>query len=190
MTVQKNITSQPDVINYFKELPFYNTYIEKPHAKGLKNIDLLSKLLFCEESSVVKINRVKVMQWHAKLQYLRKKDLLIQLEASKSIIKDLLDYLFKETKGFKYQVTVKIFLKKYKLKKTEFSWVCFNSTTKTVINDKLDLDKSFQKVLYGTENLINEGSGWIIESIHSQYINILTFRPLLENSYIKLQVEF
>ena len=30
MTIQKKIKSHPDVINYFKELPFYYTYIEKP----------------------------------------------------------------------------------------------------------------------------------------------------------------
>ena len=41
MTVQGKIKSQPDVINYFKELPFYNTYIEKPKIKHLKNIDEL-----------------------------------------------------------------------------------------------------------------------------------------------------
>ena len=34
MTVQKKIKSHPDVINYFKELPFYNTYIEKPKLKA------------------------------------------------------------------------------------------------------------------------------------------------------------
>ena len=46
--------SHPDVINYFKELPFYNTYIEKPKIKRLKNIDLLSKLPFYEELNLFK----------------------------------------------------------------------------------------------------------------------------------------
>ena len=46
MTVLEKIKSHPDVINYFKELPFYNTYIEKPKFKQLKNIDLLSELLY------------------------------------------------------------------------------------------------------------------------------------------------
>ena len=32
-------------------------------------------------------------------------------------------------------------------------------------------------------------AGWIIESIESQYINILTYRPLLGNSYIDLPIE-
>ena len=46
MTVPKKIKYHPDVVNYFRELPFYNTYIEKPKIKPLKNIDLLSEFLF------------------------------------------------------------------------------------------------------------------------------------------------
>ena len=33
---------------------------------------------------------------------------------------------------------------------------------------------------------INEGSGWIVESIESQYINISTYRPLSGSSYMSL----
>ena len=95
---------------------------------------------------------------------------------------DLLD----ETKGFKYQITIKILLKKYKGSEIEFSPVCFNSTTKAAINHKFDLDKPFQEILYRIDNWINERSGWILEKIHSQYINISTFRPLSGRSYIKL----
>ena len=39
------------------------------------------------------------------------------------------------------------------------------------------------------DNSINEGSGWIIELIESQYINISTYRPLSGSSYIDLPVE-
>ena len=46
MTVQKKIKSHPDVMKNFKELSFYNTYIERPKIKRLKNIDLLSELPF------------------------------------------------------------------------------------------------------------------------------------------------
>ena len=38
-------------------------------------------------------------------------------------------------------------------------------------------------------NWINEGSGWIIELNESQYINISTYRPLSERSYVDLPVE-
>ena len=58
-----------------------------------------------------------------------------------------------------------------------------------MINHKFGLDKSFKEILYRIENWINQGSGWIIESINSQYINISTYRPLIENSYMKLPVE-
>ena len=98
---------------------------------------------------------------------------------------DLLD----ETKSLKYQITVKLFLKKYKSIEIEFSAVYFNSTTKTVINHKFGLDKSFQEMLYRIDNWINEGSGWIVESIKSQYINITTYWPLIGSSYVKLPVK-
>ena len=37
--------------------------------------------------------------------------------------------------------------------------------------------------------MINKGSGWIIESIESQYIYISTYRPLAGGSYIDLPIE-
>ena len=58
-----------------------------------------------------------------------------------------------------------------------------------MINHKLDLDKSFQEILYRTDNGINESTGWIIESIVSQYINISTYKPLIGSSYINLPAE-
>ena len=56
-------------------------------------------------------------------------------------------------KGFKYQITVKVLLKKHKQNgDIEFAPVYFNSVNKTVINFKYDLSKSFQEVLYGIGN--------------------------------------
>ena len=51
------------------------------------------------------------------------------------------------------------------------------------------LEDYFQEILYMIDNSINEGSGWIIELIESQYINISTYRPLSGSSYIDLPVE-
>ena len=91
-------------------------------------------------------------------------------------------------KGFKYQITVAVLLGKHKQNEdTEYSPVYFNSATKTVINsDKYMFDKSFQEVLYRIENWINEGSGWKIESINGEYVNILCYSPLMGNTYIEL----
>ena len=55
-----------------------------------------------------------------------------------------------------------------------------------MINHKFSLDKSFQEILYRIDNWVNEGSGWIVELIKSQYIKISTYRPLSGRSYIKL----
>ena len=52
------------------------------------------------------------MQCHNKVEIVDKKDVIVQLEASKSSIKDLFNDLLSETKGFKYQITVKVLLKK------------------------------------------------------------------------------
>ena len=46
-----------------------------------------------------------------KVEIIGRKDLIVQLEASKSSIKDLFNNLLNETKGFKYQITVKVLLK-------------------------------------------------------------------------------
>ena len=40
-----------------------------------------------------------------------------------------------------------------------------------------------------TDDWINNGSGWNVESIESQYINISTYRPLSGSSYVDLPVE-
>ena len=81
-------------------------------------------------------------------------------------------------------------LKKYKPNgEIEFGPVYFNSTTKTVVNHKFSLENAFQEILYRIDNWINEGSGWIVEFIESQYINISTYRTLSLSSYTKLPVE-
>ena len=102
----------------------------------------------------------------------------------------MLSDLLNETKGFKYQMTLKILLKKYESNgEIEFSPVYFNSTTKTVINHKFSLGNAFQEILYRIDNWINEGSCWIVELIASQYINILTYRTLSGSSYVQLPAE-
>ena len=74
----------------FQELPFYNTFIEKPHIKYLKNIDLLHQLPFYNELSIKQIS--ETFKRHArsyKIEIIDSKDPLVQLEPSKSSIQDL-----------------------------------------------------------------------------------------------------
>ena len=159
MTVLKKIEFHPDVVKYFKELLFYNKYIKKPKIKHLKNIDLLSGPPFYEELSVIKTDHTfKGYAMSYRVELFEKKDPLIQLEASKSSIKNLFNNdLLDGTKSFKYQITLKVELKKDKPEgEIEFNPVYFNSTTKTVINHKLGLDKSFQEILHRIDDWINQ----------------------------------
>ena len=80
-----------------------------------------------------------------KSEIIERKDPLVQLETGKLSIKDLFSDLLNGTKGFKYQITVKILLKKYKLNgEIEFRPVYVNSVTKTVTNHRFKLESSFQ----------------------------------------------
>ena len=185
------ILSEINRVNSFKELPFYNAPIEKPRIKYLSDINLLAELPFYKQLSIIKASQAfKGYAISYKADIIERKDPILQLEASKLSIKKLFSDLLDEIKGFNYQITVKVLLKKYKLnEEIEFAPVYFNSVTKLVINHRFKLEESFQEILYKIDCWINEGSGWIIESIESQYVNISTYRPLLGNSYIELPIE-
>ena len=146
---------------------------------------------FYNQLSIIKANQAfRGYAISYKAEIVERKDPVLQLEVSKSSIKDLFSDLLGEIKGFKYQITAKVLLKKCKLnEEIEFSPVYFNSVTKSVINHRFKLEESFQEILYKIDAWINNGSGWIIESTESHYINITTYRPLLGSSYIELPIE-
>ena len=45
------------IVDYFKELPFYNVSIDKPKIKRLKNIDLLAELPFYDQLNIIKTDQ-------------------------------------------------------------------------------------------------------------------------------------
>ena len=148
MTILSKIKPHYDTVDYFQELPFYNKPIEKPKVKRLKNIDRLAELPFYEQLSIMKTNQA--FSGYAasyKVEIVERKDPVVQLETGKSSIKDLFNDLFlNETKVFKYQITVKVLLKNYKLnREIEFRRVYFNSVTKTVTNHRFRLENLFKK---------------------------------------------
>ena len=49
-----------------------------------------------------------------KVELVERKDSILQLEASKSSIKNLFCEILNETKSFKYQIPLKVMLTKYK----------------------------------------------------------------------------
>ena len=113
MTVKKKVKSHSDVIDYLKELPFYNKYIKKRKIKRLKNIDLLFELPFLEKLNIIKTNHaVREYAMSYKVKLVEEKDPIEQLEASKSSINDkrMRDRIMKQ----KYQITLKVVFKNAK----------------------------------------------------------------------------
>ena len=126
LTILSKIRYYSDAVDYFKELPFYNKPIEKPKIKRLKYIYQSAELPFYEKRSVIKTNQA--FRWYAmsyKVEIIERKVLIVQLEASKSSTEDLFSDLLNGKKGFKYQITVKFLLKKFKLNgEIEFEHYC------------------------------------------------------------------
>ena len=173
-------------IDYFKELPFYNASIEKPKIKRLTNINLLAELPFYDRLSIIKTDQAfSGYARSCKVEIVERKDPIVRLEASKLSTKDLFSDLTNKIKDLNYCKSLK-----YKPNgETKFAPIYFNSVTKLVINHRYKLNKSFQETLYKIDAWINEGSGWIIELIEPQYINISAYKPLVESSYIDLPIE-
>ena len=122
-----------------------------------------------------------------KIEIVDKRDVVVQLKASKISIVELLKDLLIELKGFKYQITLAVLLSKMKNSGSiKFSRVYFNTLTKTVINNNFELDQSFQEIIYRLESWISHGSEWTVEEIISQYLNLSSHLPLSRCTYIKL----
>ena len=89
MTIKTKTKSHPYVLEYFKELQFYNKPIKKPKLKRLKNVDLLSELPFYELSTIKINSAFRGYAMSYKVEIIETKDAIMQLEASKLSIKGL-----------------------------------------------------------------------------------------------------
>ena len=74
----------------FKILPFYDSYIERPKIKNLNNLQLLKELPFSDELNIVK-NKTAFSGYGRSynIEIVDKRDVIVQLKASKIVIKDL-----------------------------------------------------------------------------------------------------
>ena len=99
-----------------KILPFYNVlinFMEKPKIKKLTNAELLNESLFYNNLRVKEIAEAfKRYAKSFKIEIVDKKDASVQLYSRKMCIRDLFKVLLHEMKGFKYQITLYIILKK------------------------------------------------------------------------------
>ena len=179
-----------------KILPFYNVlidFVKSDVVIGYCNGKLMSELPFYKDLSVEKVSEAfKRYAKSYRVEIVDKKDPMTQLYSSKRCVVKLFGELLSEMKGLKYQITLFVTLKKSKLDGTvEYASVYLNSFVKTVINYDFDdsIDKSMSEIFFRLDNWINEGSGWVIERVNDQYLNISQYAPLLGSSFIELPRE-
>ena len=145
--IKMSFWDEKEAKRLFQKLQFHNTVIKKSRIKHLKNINLLHELSFYNELSIKQVSKAfKKYVICFKIWIIDSNDPFARLEASKSSLKGLLKDLLDEVKGFKYQITVKVLLRKHKESEDiEFVFVYFNSTTKTIISSKYMLINRFKK---------------------------------------------
>ena len=95
---------------FLKELRFYNALTKKPYHKRLNNVAILRELPFYDELNIVEISKIfKGYVRTYSIEIIDSKDPSVQLETSKPIIEVLFKDLLAEIKGFKCQITLKVF---------------------------------------------------------------------------------
>ena len=129
-----------------------------------------------------------------KVKIVEKKDPIVQLEASKFSIKNLFSDLLNETKGFTYQITVKVLLKKYQHnEEIEFRPVYFNSVTKTVTNHIFKLENYFEEILYMIDIWIDNEHPERIKKTYKKIAEKLDYDriefPVQEKDFNKIEVK-
>ena len=99
--------------------------------------------------------------------------------------------LLNETKGFKYQITLKVMLKKYKPNMEKLNldqFISIQQQKQWQIIESI-LKMLFKKFCTGLIIGLMKDLVFIVELIESQYIKISSYRPLSGSSYVKLPVE-
>ena len=120
------------------------------------------------------------------------KDPLVQMQNTRKAIEIAINSQLNEIKGLKYVETLKVTFKIPSGDEIVYKSAYFNSSAQTIINqteiaDLLQL--SNQQILNKVSQWISEGSGWIIESVDSHYLNLVKYKPLKGSSYIQLPQE-
>ena len=117
---------------------------------------------------------------------------------TKEVVESHLKDLLKTMKGFKFNIALEVTFEKNtfdsKTGKCEFihKKAYFNSKPKTITNaNKIESEPyvSQQEILGIIEVWISEGSGWTIDRVDNNYINVVNYKPLNGSSYIELPTE-
>ena len=121
------------------------------------------------------------------------KDPLMQLQNTRKAVAIHIEKILKSMTGLKFVETLRVTFEKQtgreeKIIKTAY----FNSQPQTITNDtqiEPALSLSKQVMLNKIAVWISEGSGWTVQSVDKQYLNLVKYEPMKGSSYIQLPTE-
>ena len=154
------------------------------------------ELLDDEDNDIITINQIsKALKGYTssfKIDIIDDKDPLVQLQNTRSALRNHIKNELSAMKGLKFIESLKITLWKPQDDGWIYKTAYFNSKPQTVINDiniyeTLQLTK--QQILNFIAQWISEGSGWTIQSVDSHHLNTVKYEPLKGLSYIQLPIK-
>ena len=119
-------------------------------------------------------------------------DPLLQLQNTRKAVKYHIIKALSAMKGLKFIETLKVTFSKAKDDGLIYKSAFFNSKPQTIINNlsiSESLQTSKQQILNFVAQWISLGSGWVIQSVDSHFINLVKYEPLKGSSYIQLPTE-
>ena len=182
-----------NVINWEEWLKNADKVIEEQNEKNIKwrkwleNINKVTGPTFTQKEQAL-----RGFTRSYEIGLTNRQDPLIQLQNTRSVIKNNLLKVLNEMKGLKFNEMLKIMFEKQKGDELIEKEAYFNAKPQTVTNDA-DIDNLLQitqqQIVNMIQQWISEGSAWIIKSVDSHFINVVMYRPLRGSSYIPLPKE-
>ena len=143
----------------------------------------------------------KALKGHAKSYGIELQDNsnpLNHFTKTKELVESHLENLLKDMKGFKFIETLEVTFEKVTIESITgkrviiYKIAFFNGKVKTITkaNDiEHELNMSRQEILNLIDKWVSEGSGWVINQIDSNYINVTKYKLLHGSNYIELPTE-
>ena len=110
---------------------------------------------------------------------------------AKSSIINLFKDILREKRGFKYNLEIKVTLKRWNnaINRFDIETIYIRSEPVTVTNQRFNLSTSYEKLKNILDIWTGQGSGWIVNKIEDIHIKICNYDPLSGSSYIPLPPE-
>ena len=182
-----------NVINWEEWLENADKVIEEQNKKNIKWKKWLENIYKSVEPTFKQ--KEKALRGYTRsyeVGLTNKQDPLIQLQKTRSVIKNNLLKILNEMKGLKFNETLKIKFEKQNGDELIEENAYLNAEKQTVTNDAEIaelLQITQQQILNKIQKWISKGSGWTIKSVDGHFINVIKYRPLRGFSYIPLPKE-